>query len=483
MTLDRRSFLLTAAGAAFRPWEFWQDSDPLIHTKQGTLSGTFEGNLKVFKGIPFAQPPTGSLRFKAPQPPKPWQGIKQAIKNAPPSIQSGQNDSEDCLYLNLWMPEGSGPFPVLLWIHGGGNTGGGTQGQSGASFARQGIIVITVAYRLGALGYLKLDHFLGPDYIGSGSNGIRDQIAALKWVNENIRAFNGDPSQVTIAGQSAGAKNVAALLASPEAKGLFSRAIMHSGSGHTVHAPHEAEAVTSAFLKHLNIPTSESQKLLTLPANEILAAQNRLLADYPHNYPFRPTTDCSTLPSRPVDSVDQKIPLLLGTTRDESLVFFSRESVNRPIESRAISNMPFKDVATLEDRYNAAFPDLSPLDLRLRLISAEEYWMPSVRFAESHSRRGGQAYMYRFDHQATDPNSPNFGYAVHGSEMNFAWNHHDDWSMHETWVDFIKDHSPKSWPAYNTTFRQTMVFGQDGKTHVAPDPRGDERRLWNGFLT
>ncbi len=482
MILDRRSFLIGAAGLVTRPWRWVEGDGPKARVGQGGLVGQETNGLRVFKGVPFAKAPSGELRFRAPLPPEDWVGERLALENAKPAMQPPQNGSEDCLYLNVWAPMGDGPFPVLVWIHGGGNTGGGTNGMGGAGFARDGVVVVTVAYRLGAFGYLRLDDLIGREFAGSEANGTRDLIAALAWVKENIHAFGGDPARVTIAGQSAGAKNVAALMASPQAKGLFSRAIMQSGGGHTVHTSEQAHEVTVALLQALNLKESEAERLLTMKAEELLEGQKRLMATFPHNYPFRPGTGNSVLPKRPVESLNPLIPLLLGTNRDESLVFFSRESVNKPVASQAIANIPFGRVAEMEAKYKAAYPDLSPLDLRLRLISAEEYWMPSIRFAEAHARQGGKTWMYRFDHASTDEKDANRGYAVHASEMGFVWNRQAGWSMHEAWLEFIQGLHPRDWPQFEVKDRKTKVFGQDGKAQIVEDPRGDERRLWDGVL-
>lgn len=464
-----------AAGLAFRPWGAFdfQSSKPVVRVRQGSLVGTYEGDVRVFRGVPFAKPPVGDLRFLAPEPPSGWGGAREALANAPSAMQSGNEDSEDCLYLNVFAPKGEGPLPVYVWIHGGGNTGGGTNGQGPGDFVEAGIIVVTVAYRLGAFGYLKLDHLLGPEYAGSGSNGIRDQIAALRWVKENIAAFGGDPSQVTIGGQSAGAKNVAALMASPEAKGLFARAIMQSGSGHTVHSAKAGEEVTQYVMEAAGVKSAKG--LSELSSRELLAAQQKMGGVYPHNYPFRPTTGSHVLPKMPVHGLNPQVPLLLGTNRDDCIVFFDRNTVDQPVGSRAISNMPFETVAPLVDKYEAAYPGMSALDMRLRFLTAEEYWMPSVRFAESHARKGGKTWMYRFDH-ANDE-----GYAAHGAEGAFVWKRREGWSMHETWISFIKGGTP-GWAEYDGAGRKTMIYGQGGETSVVEDPRGDERRLWDGFI-
>lgn len=448
-----------------------------VTVRQGTLSGLVEGNLRVFRGIPFARPPIGPLRFRPPVPPEPWIGVREATRNAPAAIQGGPNDSEDCLYLNVWAPQGNGPFPVLVWIHGGGNAGGGTNGQSGASFAREGIVVVTIAYRLGTFGFLEL----GGEYADSGTNGIRDQEAALRWVRVNIHAFGGDPKQVTISGHSAGAKDVAALMGAPSAQGLFARAVMLSGGGQTIHTRESAAEATAGLFAALALKPGETDRLLKLSAAEIHAGQRRLEATYAHNFAFRPFVGGKYLPKRPVDLVRGHVPLLIGTARDESLTFMSRADAGKPIRSREIANVPFARIPEMEARYWAAFPKDSDLDRRIHLVTAEEYWVPSIRFAEAHSSRGGQTWMYRFDHVPTDPKDNHHGYATHGADVGYVWNPHRGWTLHETVTAFIKGVAP-SWKMYDRKERATLIYGQDGGTNLVHDPSGDQRRLWDRLL-
>jgi para-nitrobenzyl esterase len=452
-----------------------------VKVAQGVLRGTLEGGLRVFKGVPFAQPPVGPLRFRPAQPPLPWNGVRDAVRNAPAAMQTGQAGSEDCLYLNVWAPPSGGSHPVLVWIHGGGNAGGGTNGQSGASFAREGIVVVTVAYRLGTFGFMEFGEVLGPEYADSGDNGIRDLETALRWVHQNVAAFGGDPARVTIAGQSAGAKDVAALLAAKSTRGLFARAIMHSGGGQTIHTRESAREATAGLLDALGLKGGDARRLLTMPADEILAGQRKLEATYHHNFPFRPFVGGKYMPRRPVDLVEGGVPLLIGTTRDESISFMPRSDAGKPIRSREITNLPFPHVAEMEARYWAAFREDTDLQRRVRLLTAEEYWIPSVRFAEAHARHGGHTWMYRFDHTPTDPRDGHAGFAAHGAELGFSWNAHPGWTMHETWTAFLKGEAPK-WPEYDAARRTTMIYGQGGSTSVVSDPRGDERRLWDRVL-
>ncbi len=458
------------------------DEPPTAKVREGILAGRREAGLRVFQGVPFAKPPIGPLRFRSPEAPEAWSGTREAVRNAPSAVQSGRVGSEDCLYLNVWVPEGPGPFPVFVWIHGGGNSGGGTEGQSGASFARQGIVVVTVAYRLGSFGFLELGDLLGAAYEGSGDDGIRDLEAALRWLRDNVAAFGGDPHRITIGGESAGAKDVAAVMGAPSARGLFARAIMESGGGQTVHTRESGAIVARALAAALGLKNGEEKRLLDLPAEEILAGQRRLEATYPFAFPFRPFVGGTYLPKPPVELVDGGVPLLLGTNRDESLLFFPAADASKSVRSRETANARFPDTVRMQGRYRETFPADSDLERRIRFLTAEEYWIPSVRFAEAHANRGGATWMYRFDHTPANPNDAHAGHAVHGSELGFVWNHHDGWTMHETWAAFIKGDDPKGWPQYDAKRRATLVYAQDGGTSIVDDPRGDERRLWDGVL-
>ena len=223
-----------------------QTTEPVVHTASGKVKGVTEGDVSIFKGIPYAAPPTGEFRWRPPQPVKAWDGIRDATKYGASCAQAGwprgsgaiaEGSSEDCLYLNLWVPSGTKPgakLPVMVWIHGGGFVGGSGIISSGTQFAKQGVILMTFNYRLGRLGHfafpaLSEEH---PDE-PKGSYAYMDQIAALKWVQENIAAFGGDPDNVTIFGQSAGGVSVHSLITIPAARGLFHKAISQSGADAT----------------------------------------------------------------------------------------------------------------------------------------------------------------------------------------------------------------------------------------------------------
>ena len=243
-----RTVLLTIAIAAVS-WVSWA-AVPTAKVEQGLLKGTIEDGMTIYRGVPFAAPPVGDLRWRAPQPAANWQGVRPADKFAPQCVQGipGITTSEDCLYLNVWTPAktASARIPVLVWIYGGGFSVGGTAvpTYSGEKLAQKGVVLVSIAYRLGALGFLAHPELSAesPQHV-SGNYGLLDMIAGLQWIKKNIAAFGGDPERVTIFGESAGGIAVSQLCASPLAKGLFEGAISESGGsfGHprTAGAPGE----------------------------------------------------------------------------------------------------------------------------------------------------------------------------------------------------------------------------------------------------
>ena len=244
----------------------------VVETRYGPIQGMQEGPLQVFRGIPFAKPPIGPLRLRPPEPPEPWSGIRDATAFGPSPMQASSpfiritSTSEDCLYLNVWTPRADDARrPVMVYIYGGRFiSGSASEPQyNGSAFAQDGdLVVVTLNYRLGALGFLYLGDLLGEDYADSGNCGLLDIIAALQWVREHIADFGGDPSQVTIMGQSSGAMCVATLLAMPAVRGLFGRALLESGAGQTTRDTKTATRTTRRFLSMLKVVPNEARTLL-----------------------------------------------------------------------------------------------------------------------------------------------------------------------------------------------------------------------------
>jgi para-nitrobenzyl esterase len=263
----------------------------VVETSHGKLRGIEERGVCVFRGIPYAQPPVGELRFRSPVPPQPWTGVRDASRFGPAAPQNaallgpllglgvGQM-SEDCLSLNIWTPKpDGGRRPVLVWIHGGAFIlGAGSQTlYEGSVLARRGdVVVVTINYRLGALGFLHLKGLCGDALPASGNEGLLDQIAALEWVRDEIAAFGGDPTNVTIFGESAGAMSCATLLGAPRAQGLFHRAILQSGSANYVSPPEDATRIAAELLSELDCSPGQAAKLRERPAERIVEAQQHL---------------------------------------------------------------------------------------------------------------------------------------------------------------------------------------------------------------
>ncbi|MGH2586914.1 MAG: carboxylesterase/lipase family protein, partial [Dehalococcoidia bacterium] len=239
---------------------------PVVRTPYGQVAGEQRDGVTVFRGIPYARAPLGELRFRAPQPPEPWSDVRDATRFGPIAMQNPSPMdtifgavqrpamSEDCLSLNVWTPGlDDGRRPVMVWIHGGAFVGGSgsTPWYDGTAFASRGdVVVVTLNYRLGALGFLHLADLGGDAFAGSGNVGILDQVAALRWVRESIAAFGGDPENVTVFGQSAGARSIATMMSMPNPRGLFDKAILQSGPALALPATH-ANRVMESILEHL----------------------------------------------------------------------------------------------------------------------------------------------------------------------------------------------------------------------------------------
>src|SRR5881227_538669 len=253
----------------------------IVETTSGTVRGREKNGIQDFRGIPYAAPPVGELRFRPPQPVEPWNGVRDATAFGPMAMQTqGAMEtmfgapprpmSEDCLTLNVWTPGlDDARRPVMVWIHGGGFLfgTGATPWYDGRSFARDDIVLVTINYRLGAFGFLHID--------GQGNNGILDQVAALEWVRDNIAAFGGDPGNVTAFGESAGAMSVGTLLGLPAAKGLFVKAIPESGAGHSAKTEAEAGAIAGEFLAEIGVDPGPGviDRLRAVPADKLLEGQ------------------------------------------------------------------------------------------------------------------------------------------------------------------------------------------------------------------
>ncbi|TWD56101.1 para-nitrobenzyl esterase [Arthrobacter sp. AG367] len=480
-------------------------------TRQGAVRGVTNDGTISWRGIRYAAPPTGALRWQAPQPAEPWEGILDvttfptrapqvlAAELVPPGGATPSDDDspmgEDCLFLNITAPTQSAnsPCPVLVWFHGGGYTWG-----SGANFigdgtalALEGTIVVTVNYRLGALGFLKLDHLLGEQYASSANAGLLDQIAALKWVRDNVAAFGGDPSRITIAGVSAGAKSVVNLMASPMAEGLFHRGIIQSGGEH-LNTPDTAEQVTAALLRTLGLSPADATELLTMPVETILAAQQEIAAGVRATWVWRPTVDGLILPEAPVHAFAKGrargINIMAGVTANEAGSYDLADPCASQQSPRVLQEIFGDEAEQVLDIYRSAFPEADERRLHCAVLADERYGIPTIRLLDSQSEHAS-CWRYRFD--APSPGAPKEKWGFHGADVPFVWDIGLEAAepalqtlasgIRQAWTTFIHHGKPEShdlpfWPEYRRTERWTMLL--DTTPTVVPDPRQQQRQVW-----
>lgn len=481
-----------------------ESSSVVAHTGLGALRGESAAGVSIFRGVPFAQPPLGPLRFRAPVPVQPWSGVRDATRFAAEAMQPGGGSvpqSEDCLYLNVWTPAIAGNSPVFVWIHGGGFTGGNSFGplQDGSTFAQKGIVCVTIAYRLGVFGFLDLGQELGPEYGGSANNALRDIMLALTWVQQNIAAFGGDPRRVTVGGESAGAKLTDILMGVPSAEPLFQQMISESGGAERVWPLPGAQEVAKGFCAQWSADSAQpAKRLKDAPAKAIIASQERFTRSWPAHFPLRAEIDGTLLQQWPLETIRQGSTrgkrLLLGTNRDESALFLGPHPAVEPMQ-KDLGNLKLQQFDQIEAKYRAIYPEASPETLRIRSVTAEEYWIPSLRVADAHVDAGGTAFVYRFDY--ADPKGRFAGLAPHAFELRFVWDRFSQGAptaaeaalaetVHDAWCSFIRGEVPIAsglpvWPPYTTSTRPTMMLGAN--SHVENAPAAAEFALWSGLLT
>ncbi|MDQ6697013.1 MAG: carboxylesterase/lipase family protein [Actinomycetota bacterium] len=499
-------------------------SGPIVNTRTGPVLGTDVGDLSVFRGIPFAAPPLGELRFAPPQPPEPWTAPLDATTfgaSAPQNLSLieemlGSPDvvyDEDCLRLNVWTPGcDAANRPVLVWIHGGGFlTGSGSiPWYEGSHLAARDAVVVTINYRLGVLGFLHLEE-LGDGFEGSGNAGLLDQIAALRWVHDNIAGFGGDPANVTVFGESAGAMSVGTLLGTSQADGLFGRAILQSGACSHVHDAGYATEVARKFLAEVGADLSQ---LRSIPVATLMEAQQRVASGFAFEdgLPFEPVVDGTVLPRQPLERVAAgqvaSVELLLGTTLEEMNMFLLMDPALAQLDEAAVAarvdaffvphgQEPGHALAAYRERLAAA-----PVSKVLSAVLTDHtFRMPAIRLAEAQAAHQPSVRMYLFTF-ATEALGGALG-ACHALEVPFVWDNLDAQGaalfvgdvgpgqralaarMADAWVSFARDGHPvvdglPVWPAYDTAGRSTVRFDVD-EIEVLEDPMSAEREVWTGI--
>ena len=503
-----------------------------VTVSTGMLRGTQSNGVHAFRGIPYAAPPVGANRWQPPQPAVSWDGIRDASIDGliapqplmPPPFAGGDLPpaGDDCLNLSVWTPDpAASGLPVLVWIHGGAFVSGSSiePTYDGASFARQGVVCVTINYRLGALGFLHLgEHF--PELADSGNLGILDQVAALQWVQQNIAAFGGDPGRVTVAGESAGGMSVGTLLALESTNGLFQRAILQSGAGHNGISAPTASAIAGHLLELVGVAPGDIDALRQLTSEQLLEAQNTLTLELqmtrnPIKFgeaaasamAFQPTFGTAVLPLRPIEAITAgsaaNVAVLTGTTMEECLVFvvamkdmFSDELVEMTMA--AVFGSQAAGTAAL-DRYRSNRANAAPHEIVAAAQTDSMFRVPAVRMADAQSAHNPNVWMYRFDWQTPVLNG-SFG-ACHALELAYVFNNLDSElaamfagpnaprpladAMHTAWANFITHGDPAhdglpAWPRYTTSDRSTLLFNE--ACSVATNPRADELALWDGII-
>jgi para-nitrobenzyl esterase len=488
----------------------------LAQTAQGTVQGELAGTVLAFRGIPYAAPPVGELRFRPPRPPRPWSGVRAALDMSPACPQLIDDDptennhavmSEDCLTLNIWTPHvDAARRPVMVWIHGGGFTVGSTRNTwyNGQYLAARGdVVVVSINYRLGAWGFLDLSSF-GAGYAGSANAGLLDQVAALRWVRDNIREFGGDPENITIFGESAGASSVGDLLSMPETKGLFARVILESGlpGGRTGSMSNRHQHLTQTFLDLLKVRTTDELGRKTM--RELLDAQQRLFATTTDIGTFGPSVDGVVLKERPFTVITEgraaQVPVLIGTTMEEMRYFATAEDIGIEQKPRALLLKQLADTAGAHAAdVLATYQRLYPVwgDTVVQIASDAFLRLPTIQLAEAASAYQ-PVYVYLFAYRSTSTYK-NFG-SAHAMELPFVFGtvdlpeviaftgrdpqrHKVANSVMDSWIAFARSGNPAlpsgaPWPRYDKVTRPTMILGAD--LHVENDPLSEQRLVWGG---
>jgi para-nitrobenzyl esterase len=409
------------------------------------------------------------------------------------------HQSDDCLNLNVWTPSVEDSRPVLVWIHGGAfSLGAGSLSVYDGSrmAAATNTVVVTINYRLGALGFLVID-----DPSCTPNVGLLDQVAALEWVRDNISAFGGDPDNVTIFGESAGGGSVLSLLAMPSAVGLFQRAIVQSGATDLLLHREKAQLVTEAFARSAGLDTVDIDALRSMLGAQIIDAQANAAMELfgtVGTMPFHPVVDGVVLPQTWLEAASSgfnPVPIIIGTNRDEMDLFKMFDPAAGALTAdglRSRLTAAGGNVDALIDAYRATNASEPPEAWR-RANTDIAMWLPAIRIAEARSAHG-PTWMYRFDWEAS---SPDMG-SPHGVDIPFPFTtiDTDEWAtfvtdpeqamslaslMQRSWADFATNGVPslgsQDWPAYNTTERATAILGRD--VTIERDPNRQVRQAWN----
>ncbi len=493
----------------------------IVDTANGKVRGTATSGVSSFLGMRYG----ASQRFMPPRRPESWTGVRDAIAFGPRAPQfepppgaippvmaslvtfAHEPQSEDCLVLNVWTPKADGHRrPVMVWFHGGGFAVGSGQEPDyhGGNLARANdVVVVTVNHRINVFGFCYLAQIGGPDFESSGNVGMLDLVQALKWVKENISRFGGDPSNVTIFGQSGGGFKVSTMLAMPSAKDLFHKAIIMSGPGVRMTERNDAQANTDKLLAALNLGKGDVDRLRTLPMGDLIKATGMPVAGPGMGISFSPVVDGVVLPSHPFDpaapEISRMIPIVIGHTRDEMGMMMVPDLVADKLTetdlTHRVEGIAPEKADVIVAAYRRLRPGATPIQIWADIVTDHGFGADTVRLAERAVKRGGASvYMYLVTYEV--PALDGVLRASHGEDMALVFDNVDGARglhgpgprpqqmaamMSHAWVAFARTGKPDHrgtphWPAYTLTKRETMIF--DLPARVTDDPQATERSLW-----
>ncbi len=487
-------------------------TEPVVRTAAGQVRGRAENGIAVFRGIPFAQPPVGDLRFAAPRPARAWDGVREAAMFGPPPPQSAflltptapvapGADPDDWLTVNVFSPDpGAARLPVMVWIYGGAYRFGASSltGYDGTALARQNVVVVTFNHRIGVEGYAYLPGV-------PANRGLLDQVAALGWVRENIAAFGGDPDRVTVFGESAGAGAIASLLVMPAADGLFRRAIAQSVPG-TFFSPALAADVTAAIAAEAGLPPAAEAFAAADPARLTAASDAVRPADHGERWgpvsrtptPFSPVVDGEVLPVAPwralAAGVGRGVDLIAGHNRDEYRLFIElgRQRGKITDEEATDALRALAGGASGEAAYRDAYPGATAETLFELVNSDWLFRMPTLHLAQAHAAAGGQTFLYQVSLEASEGG---FG-ACHAIDVPLVFGVYAGLGrmlfgaeppasavalgdlMRSQWASFAASGDP-GWPPYAPGRRLTRIF--DDPPDVVPYPEEASLHIWDQY--
>ena len=498
--------------------------EPVVQINCGKLQGLEKEGILAFKGIPYAAPPLGKLRWQPPADPIPWTGIRDASEYGQWALQNKSEmdsimgteegeQSEDCLTLNVWTPRlDNAKRPVMVWIHGGGFTiGAGSQGvYEGRTLSKHGdVVIVTINYRLGVLGFINLEQVTNGKIPATGNEGLLDQTKALQWVKENISEFGGDPNNVTLFGESAGGMSIGSLLAFPPAKGLFHKAIPQSGACHTAASLETGTLVGEAFLK---ITQLDADALLKASSEDLKKAQRRIEAGKVEGYPLsligglplRPVVDGKVLPANPISAINDGfssgVDILAGSTLDEWKLFGAMHpSIIKLDDNKMHKRLSFlipedkipNIVAAYKEGLSARGVEPTAPEIFMAIQTDRIFRIPALRLLEQQKAHNPNLYSYLFDWQS--PAARGALGACHAVEIAFVfgtntkpgaakfYGHGDAANAlaiatMDAWTSFARTGSP-GWKPYDSDSRITKILGKNCRTENAPlEP---ERAAWD----